>query len=166
MIDGDNYPFREEYVRQSANGDGGRIAAGRLWAALTERLSSMDLPVETKVVVKYIVNLSAASVEMHKLGVIGSHSRALAPFAAAFGKEHTLFDVVDSGDLPRATDSKMQGRSKSLDLNVTDTVSRQLPPLHRKPFVQAHLLCWLQLCRQCQHDHSLRTPARTPHPDP
>lgn len=110
MIDGDNYPFNEAFVRQSTTGLGGRNAADRLWAALLERIRPMGLPAGTKIVVKYIVNLSNASVEMHKLGALGSHSRALAPFAAAFGKQRTLFDVVDSGEEPGATDVKMQGR--------------------------------------------------------
>lgn len=100
LIDGEAHPFDPSLVGQSPSGDGGQVAADLCSAALANLSQRLGLPSETKIVVRYFFNLSVASIEFHRLGVLNSHGRALAPFANAFTRHNPLFDTVDVGRFP------------------------------------------------------------------
>ncbi|KAG8630047.1 hypothetical protein KVT40_001666 [Elsinoe batatas] len=106
LIDGDNYPFDDAFVGKAA--DGGTNAAEFLHAFFKDHIRKLGLAPETKLVVRYVVNLAEASRMAHHLGLTGSHSRSLATFTAAFASAKPLCDVIDSGDRPSTTEAKIK----------------------------------------------------------
>ncbi|KAF2155339.1 hypothetical protein K461DRAFT_292209 [Myriangium duriaei CBS 260.36] len=107
LIDGDAHTFHESLVGRSTSGDGGVVAADLLYAFLLEKVRRLNLAPDTQCVVRYFVNVAGSSTDLHRVQALGSHCRALAPFAAAFSRRQLLFDVVDAGEKPGTTEGKI-----------------------------------------------------------
>jgi len=110
LIDGDAYPFDETLVASQPLPDSGRTAAQLCYSTLADQIRRLGLAPETDIVVRYVVNLATASTDLHRINVVGSHSRALASFTAAFSKRRPLFDVIDIGERPSGTEDKIAGK--------------------------------------------------------
>ncbi|PNS21256.1 hypothetical protein CAC42_1035 [Sphaceloma murrayae] len=121
LIDGDSYPFDDALVQKAA--EGGTRAAQMLFAAFMEHIRKMGLAPDTRLIVRYIVNLAEASRFFHQIQLTGSHSRSLATFTAAFSSAFPLFDVIDSGDKPSTTDAKIRD---NFDLYVNSSACKHI----------------------------------------
>ncbi|KAF4556150.1 Hypothetical protein D9617_1g080250 [Elsinoe fawcettii] len=121
LIDGDNYPFDDAFVGKAA--DGGTNAAEFLHAFFKDHIRKLGLAPETKLVVRYVVNLAEASRMFHLLQLTGSHSRSLATFTAAFTAAKPLCDVIDSGDKPSTTDVKIK---ENFDLYINTSACKHI----------------------------------------
>lgn len=87
---------------------GGQEAAARLWSALHEKMESLDLPPDVKIVARIYANLKGLSETCYKAGIITT-AETLEGFARGFTGSKQLFDFVDVGTGKDRADDKISG---------------------------------------------------------
>lgn len=106
LVDADGYVFHDDFIR--ASDDGGSLAAQRLNDTVRDSLRRKGLE-HCSVVIRAYGNVAGLSKALAKAGLIGAHSRSLAPFIANFNRSYPLTDFVDAGELKENADFKLRG---------------------------------------------------------
>ncbi|KLU92506.1 hypothetical protein MAPG_11451, partial [Magnaporthiopsis poae ATCC 64411] len=107
LIDGDCMPFKDELVKDGAQG--GRQAAHNLKQAVKEQLdSSPDNKLShLQVLVRIYANLRGLDRVYHDAGVLPAHS-SLDDFVRGFNMADAGFDFVDAGNGKECSDEKVR----------------------------------------------------------
>ncbi|CAN9082727.1 unnamed protein product [Alternaria alternata] len=97
LIDGNNYIFNDEFVREKE--EGGMRAARMLNEAIEKYLQqSVPQARSARIHVKIYADLTNLSKQLARSKVIGLEKRSLSPFSAAFTRAISLFDFIDALD--------------------------------------------------------------------
>ncbi|RYN41530.1 hypothetical protein AA0112_g2417 [Alternaria arborescens] len=97
LIDGNNYIFNDEFVREKE--EGGMRAARMLNKAIEKYLQqSVPQAGSARIHVKIYADLTNLSKQLARSKVIGLEKRSLSPFSAAFTRAISLFDFIDALD--------------------------------------------------------------------
>lgn len=108
LIDGDGLIFKDSLLQ--AGEDGGKNAAGALWAAVRDHIARFlsDIPSDYRIVVRVFAHLKGLGSACYNAGIVDNPT-TIEHFARGFSGSKQLFDFVDVGYGKDRADEKITG---------------------------------------------------------